>query len=220
MGYRAMRSETVAAVPRTGTRSVAGAVEIVFFHDVLCAWSYIADQRLALIKEQYGSALTWRTLGFPLRPDEQAPDKKQRALFARHFKRAAKENEGKGVTADLWTGNDAPNSSTPPLLALEAARAQGDDAHDELLKALRQAAFLRGLNVARRDVLVELAESSGLDMPRFFARFDDPHTNDRVAKGVAGEWLMQGCREVAEYRDVIDRYMKERAGAPELRVIH
>lgn len=237
MTFRAMRSEAVAAPPRTGHRTQEGAVEVVFFHDVLCAWSYIADQRLQLLRAQYGPALSWSARGFPLRPDDHAPDKKQRAVFARHFRRAAKEREGSGVVADLWTGGDAPASSLPPLVALEAARQQSEEAHDRLQQALRQAAFLRGMNVCRRDVIVELAGSSGLDLPRFLEAFDDPRTEERVHEGVmeaesmeikgvpalviGGEWLLQGCRELSEYREVFDRYLKERATtAADLRVVH
>jgi hypothetical protein len=37
---------------------------------------------------------------------------------------------------------------------------------------------------------------------------------------IGGEWLMQGCRDLAEYRQVIDKYIRERVAAAQLRVIH
>jgi predicted DsbA family dithiol-disulfide isomerase len=76
----------------------------------------------------------------------------------------------------------------------------------------------------------------GLDLPRFVERLDDPHleqeVNDAVEeaetlgiKGVpalviGGEWLMQGCRDLAEYRQVIDKYLRERVAPAQVRMMH
>jgi predicted DsbA family dithiol-disulfide isomerase len=37
---------------------------------------------------------------------------------------------------------------------------------------------------------------------------------------IGGEWLMQGCRDLSEYRQVIDKYLRERASNSHLRVLH
>lgn len=211
-------------------------VELVLYHDVLCSWCYVADARLDCLRAEYGSMLRWSLRPYPLRPENQLPDKKQRSVLARHFRRLGREQEGMGVKPDLWTGQDPPASSTPPLVALEAALPQGADLQNELLKAMRRAAFLQGINVARRDVQLELASQVGLDLGSFVEQLDDPRVeqdvNDAVEeaealgiKGVpalviGGEWLMQGCRDLAEYRQVIDKYVRERVAAAQLRVIH
>ena len=209
---------------------------MVFFHDVLCAWSYLACDRLQALREEFGPQVRWSYRGYPLRPDEEALDKKQRQLLARHFRRAAKETEGAGVVADLWTGTDPPVSSRPPLVALEAALAQGQPAQLALLKALRAAAFLCGVNISRRDVLLELAGHAGLDEARFLSDLDDPKTVSALQDGVTeaetmgirgvpaivigDEWLMQGCRDLAEYRQAIDKYLSERTAAVVQRTVH
>lgn len=212
------------------------AVEVVLHHDVLCAWCYLADARLAFLRDEYGSSVRWRYRGYALRPDQELPGRKERAVLARHFRRVAKEREGRGIVPDLWTGSDPPTSSLPALIALEAALSEGPLAQRGLLKALREAAFLRGINVSRRDVIVEMAAQAGLDLQRFIARFDDPRTAAQVSAGaceaeelgvrgvpalvIGGEWLMQGCRDLSEYRQVIDKYLNERTNAPQLRSIH
>ena len=148
----------------------------------------------------------------------------------------AREQEGKGVKPDLWTGQDPPASSVPPLVALEAALPQGAQLQRELLKAMRRAAFLQGINVARRDVQLELASQVGVDVGRFLEQLDDPRLEQDVneaceeaeglgVKGVpalviGGEWLMQGCRELSEYREVIDKYLRERVAAAQVRTMH
>ncbi len=212
------------------------ALELTLYHDVLCSWCYVADARLDQLRDEYGPMVRWRFRPYPLRPENQLPDKKQRAVLARHFRRVAREQEGKGVKADLWTGQDPPSSSLPPLIALEAALAQGPLMQRALLKALRRKAFVEGLNVARRDVQLEVAAQEGLDVSRFLERLDDPRllqdVNNSVEeaeaigiKGVpalviGGEWLMQGCRDLSEYRQVIDKYLRERVAAAPIRLVH
>jgi predicted DsbA family dithiol-disulfide isomerase len=211
-------------------------VELVLYHDVLCSWCYIADARLEYLRDEFGPTVRWSLRPYPLRPENQLPDKKQRSLLARHFRRLAREQEGKGVNADLWTGEDPPSSSVPPLVALEAALAQGPGPQRELLKAMRRAAFQQGINVARRDVQVELAAKIGLDLGSFVEQLDDPRleqdVNDSVDEAeahgirgvpalvIGGEWLMQGCRELSEYRQVIDKYLRERVASAQLRMVH
>ena len=212
------------------------AVELVLYHDVLCSWCYVADARLDYLRDEYGPTVRWRLRPYPLRPENQLPDKKQRAVLARHFRRVAREEEGKGVKADLWTGQDPPSSSLPPLVALEAALPQGPEMQRALLKAMRRKAFVEGINVARRDVQVELAAQVGIDVGRFLEQLDDPRLQQDVTdavdeaeaigiKGVpalviGGEWLMQGCRDLSEYRQVIDKYLRERVAAAQVRVMH
>ena len=211
-------------------------MELVLYHDVLCSWCYVADARLDFLRDEFGPLVRWHLRPYPLRPENQIPDKKQRAVLARHFRRVSREREGKGITADLWTGQDPPSSSVPPLVALEAALPQGPELQRMFLKSMRRAAFIEGINVARRDVQVELASRAGLDVGQFLEDLDDPRlesdVNDAVEeaeslgiKGVPalvinGEWLMQGCRELHEYRQVIDKYLRERVAAAQVRQVH
>jgi predicted DsbA family dithiol-disulfide isomerase len=211
-------------------------VELVLYHDVLCSWCYVADARLEYLRDEYGPALHWSLRPYPLRPENQIPDTRQRSVLARHLRRLGREQEGKGVKPDLWTGQDPPASSVPPLVALEAALPEGAELQRELLKAMRNAAFLQAINVARRDVQLELAARVGLDLGRFVEQLDDPRleqdVNDAVEEAealgirgvpalvIGGEWLMQGCRELSEYRQVIDKYLRERVAAAQLRIMH
>jgi predicted DsbA family dithiol-disulfide isomerase len=217
-------------------RPLEAPLDLVLYHDVLCAWCYVADARFDYLRDEYGPLVRFRLRPYPLRPDMQIPDKKQRAVLARHFRRVAKEPEGALVKPDLWTGRDPPASSIPALAALEAALPQGPGLQRELLVAMRRAAFHDGINVARRDVQVELAGQAGLDVSRFLDQLDDPRLETEVidaveeAEGlgirgvpalvIGGEWLMQGCRDLSEYRHVIDKYLSERVAQAQVRLMH
>ena len=83
---------------------------------------------------------------------------------------------------------------------------------------------------------LELAARAGLDVPDFLEELDDPRTTRAVEDGcdeaeghgikgvpalvIGGEWLMQGARELSDYRHVIDKYLAERSAGSRLRVLH
>jgi predicted DsbA family dithiol-disulfide isomerase len=196
----------------------------------------VADTRLDYLRDEYGPLVRWKLQAYPVRPEARIPDQKQRASLAREFRRVARQPEGRAIQADLWTGNDPPLSSLAPLVALEAALPQGPRIQRQLLKAMRRKAFIEGINVARRDVQVELAAQVGIDLPDFLERLDDPRLEQQVLdraeeaeglgiKGVpalviGGEWLVQGCRDLDEYRQVLDKYLRERVAAAQVRVMH
>ena len=232
MAIRAAKDAAVRLRPREETAPV----EMVLFHDVLCSWCYVADARLESLRDEYGNAVKWSLRPYPLRPESQLPGKKERQILARHYRRIAKESEGSGVKPDLWIGEDPPASSLPPLVALEAALRQGPGVQREMLRAMRRAAFVEGINVARRDVQLELASRVGVDLHEFIEALDDESVEQSVTESgeeaesfgihgvpalvIGGEWLMQGCRDASEYRHVIDKYLHERRSGPPVRTIH
>ncbi|MHB1845979.1 MAG: DsbA family oxidoreductase [Deltaproteobacteria bacterium] len=211
-------------------------IEVVLYHDVLCSWCLLADARLALLREEYAGAIDFSYRAFPVRPNESAPAAREVRTLARHYRRVAKEPEGAGIVPDLWTENDPPRSTLPPLVALEAARVQGARERDALLHALRDAAFRRGINVARKDVLIELGERVGLEMGRFLTALESPATlaaveaeheeaRSRGVRGVpalvlGGEWLIAGARPLAEYRELFAKFLTRRGGALSERLLH
>jgi predicted DsbA family dithiol-disulfide isomerase len=159
----------------------------------------------------------------------------RRALVAT-ARRAAREPEARGTTPDLWLSADPPLSSLPVLAALLAARLQGPAKEAALLDAVREAALFRGVNPARHDVLLELAERAGIDLARFAAALAAPGTERRVrdafedamADGIGGapalvigdEWLVKGTRSAREYRSILRRYATERLGVALQRTLH
>ncbi len=43
-------------------------LSVLLYQDVLCAWSYLADLRLAPLREELRQVVHFRTRPFPLRP--------------------------------------------------------------------------------------------------------------------------------------------------------
>ena len=79
-----------------------------------------------------------------------------------------------------YTAPDYPDSTLPAFEAAKCAAMQG---HDEGLRydlLLREAYFGRSLNISRRDVLLQLAGESGLDMEWFERDLDGGQGMERV----------------------------------------
>jgi len=211
-------------------------VHISLFHDVLCALCQVAYDRVRRLEDEFGGLVVVELRPFALRPEAAAPSARDAQRQVRLVKKASREPEGALLQPSLWCGMDLPLSSLPPLLASEAARRQGRSAQHRLLCRLREAAFQSGLNVARRDVIFELAAGCALDMDRFADAFDAPETllaveecrRQAVLRGVrklpslliGGEWLVTGVREMHEYREVLLHWLQRRSGAELARVLH
>lgn len=211
-------------------------LEMAVYHDVLCSWCYLASRRLLILRDEYGDALRWSYRAFPLRPEDQLPTARERQIFARHYRRISKEPEAKGVVPDLWLSDDPPRSTLPPLVAAEAALSQGERAQHKMLEAMRHAAFMQGMNIARRDVILDLAERCGLKLDKFMAAFDAPATERKVREDydeaknhrirgvpavvIGGEWLLSGARDLDDYRATLDRYRQQHGGGTPERLLH
>lgn len=192
-------------------------LQIVVYQDVLCAWCYVAERRIDVLREELGDLVRVVYRPYALRPHDAAPTPKEVASNLKEIARAQKEPEAALIRPDLWRSADPPRSSVPPLMALEAARLQGAEAQRTLANALRSAALEQGINVTRTDVIYELASRVGLQMNRFSAAFSSPSTRslvvdehaDAAARGVkgvptlviAGKWMVSGLRDLNEYKE-------------------
>jgi len=210
-------------------------IPVLFFHDVLCAYCGITAERLSQLRREFGELLDISLRAYPLRLDDKVLTDKDLRRLARHVRIASREPEGTGYSAGIWLNGDPPPSSLPPLIALEAARAQGPAAQEALASRLRSAAFRAGLNVCRRDVILEAAVAAGLDVSRLASSLDlrssaravESSHQDAVGHGVRAipsvvvgeEWMLTGVRETSEYRDVLFRWLERHGGRP-ARTIH
>ncbi|XXF78529.1 DsbA family protein [Myxococcaceae bacterium GXIMD 01537] len=216
-------------------------LQITVYQDVLCAWCYLADSRLEALRSEFADAVRWTVRPYPLRVQETPPSERELRGLAEEVERAQREPEplARALSTDLWLEGDAPRSSVPALAALEAARLQGAQARTFLSRAMQRAALEQGVNVARTDVIFELAARVGLSMNDFSVAYHSEETRklildehrlaaSRGVKGVptlviGGRWMVCGLRDVSEYREHILACMGKlaapRPGTSE-RIIH
>lgn len=216
-------------------------LQITVYQDVLCAWCYLADQRLELLRQEFGEVIRWSVRPYPLRIHDALPTEREKRGLVEEVQRAMREPDpaARLLTPDLWLGGDPPRTSVPALAALEAARLQGPQARAFLARSMQRAALEQGINVSRTDVVFELASRVGLAMNQFSAAFRSEETRrlildehrdaaNRGVRGVptlviGGRWMLCGLREVTEYREHIlaclGKVSAPRSGSPE-RLVH
>ncbi|WP_338871885.1 DsbA family oxidoreductase [Myxococcus stipitatus] len=216
-------------------------LQVTVYQDVLCAWCYLADLRLDVLRQELGEAVRWSVRPYPLRVHDVLPTEREKRGLVEEVQRAQRESDQVAplLSTDLWLGGDPPRSSVPALAALEAARLQGPQARAFLARAMQRAALEQGVNVSRPDVVFELASRVGLAMNEFSAAFRSEETRrlildehrDATARGVrgvptlviGGRWMLCGLRELSEYREHIlacmGRVAAPRSGSSE-RLVH
>ncbi len=91
----------------------------------------------------------------------------------------AKYTSGQPFNEKIWL-SDPPASSYPACLAVKAAELQGRG--EEMLYTLREAVMANGRNIARREIILELAGGAGLDVALF-------------SKDLSGDLALQALRE-------------------------
>lgn len=158
------------------------AIRIEYYTDPLCCWSWALEPVWRQIRRRYGAALSWScvlggmieswaTFKDPLndigRPAQIAP-----------LWHMAGRAAGVAIDPAIWH-LDPPASSYPASVAVKAAALQGTEAGERYLLLVREGVMTRRLNVARRQVLLQLGDEMAAYMP---GRFDVA----RFAGGLAG----------------------------------
>lgn len=159
-------------------------ISIVYFSDVLCVWAFLAELRLAATRRAFGDQV-----GFEYRfcsvfgdvPDKIAIGWRDRGGyegFADHVQQAARAFPEVKVHPDLWRGV-RPVSSLAPHLRLKAIQLVEKDGNcapgtfERAIRMMREAFFVRGLDIARQDIHRDIERDIGLQAHLAQACLDD-----------------------------------------------
>ncbi len=220
---------------------------IDIWSDVMCPWCVIGYQHLAQALEELDGEVEAdiRWLPFELNPDMPPEGEESRAHIARKYGRTPEQAAaGAEMMADRARAAGFPfdytGEGTPPpsmlwntfdahkLLkwALVSAR---PEVQTRLKLALFAAHFQERRRVADRAVLLDIAESVGLDRAGAAAALDDPALGEAVRaeerqawelniSGVPamvfdGKFLVPGAQEPETYASVIRKVLARRAAA-------
>ena len=175
-----MEEETAGQKGAGGAKTASPAaaiVEITYYTDPLCCWSWAFEPQWRRLRYQYAGRIRWRYRMGGLsdgggRPAQMGPLWKE----AQHV-------SGMPIEARIWM-EDAPSSSYPSCLAVKAAERQSAEAGERMLRRLREAVMREGRNIARRAVIDavagELARAAPehFDAGRFREDWDSPAVRD------------------------------------------
>jgi putative protein-disulfide isomerase len=182
--------EQMAAMPNRHAEGSSDAgeqalVQVEYFTDPLCSWSwafevqwrrlrYECAERLNWRYRMGGLIANWRGYDDPLN-DIRSPAQMGPQWFEVH------EMSGMPLDDQLWQ-SDPPASSYPACIAVKAAERQGATAIEAYLRRLREAVMMERRNIARRDILLAVAQEAAaaglLDLDHFCDDLDAAEPTD------------------------------------------
>lgn len=146
-------------------------LNIIYFTDPLCCWSWVFEPVWKQLRETLAPVLNYRycmggmlpswgeyhdTLNAVTRPIQMGPV----WLHAKYM-------SGTYINDRLWF-TDPPASSYPACVAVKSAGMQSAVAEEQYLYKLREAALVKGKNIAKKEVLLEVARELQDALPAAF----------------------------------------------------
>ncbi len=185
--------------------------------------------RLEEIAEEFGPAvdLIWRSFMLRPEPEERPMDKFTR--YTESWERPGSTEDR--VTFNQWSGeHEPPSHSMPSAVAGKVAELFGLDAAKAFHHGVLRAYFTENRTVSDRTVLLDIAQEAGIDRDEFDRRWQAGEEaltsqviaehNEAIGAGinavpslVVGErYLVAGAVDVADYRQVIERFQADGSG--------
>lgn len=146
-------------------------VEITFYTDPLCCWSWALLPELLKVKANFNDSVClnycmgglikdWNSFSDPInnvnQPSQMGP-----------IWLDASQKTGIDFNDSLWV-NDPPHSSYPSCIAVKTAELQSPDAGAAFFEMLAETAMLEGKNISKPEVLVYVAQKLEAKLPDVF----------------------------------------------------
>jgi predicted DsbA family dithiol-disulfide isomerase len=179
------------------------AVDVTYYTDPLCPWSWALESQWRRITSECGGRLArrsvmggmiadWRTYHDPVNTVHSP------SQMAAHWY-LVRRTTSVPLDERIWH-EDPPASSFPACLAVKAAERQGAEAGEAYLHRLREAAMTGRRNIARGEVLLAIADELAGDPPPGLA-FDVPTFRDDLVAPEVAQAFHQDLQEI-RYRDI------------------
>ncbi|WP_041523575.1 DsbA family oxidoreductase [Gilvimarinus agarilyticus] len=161
-----------------------------YYSDVLCVWAWVAQQRVdELLTQMEGSvALRYHCVDvFGDVPGKIASNWAERGGyqgFAEHVAHALAEYSDFTLHPDVWTRVRPVSSANAHLLIKAVESVYSPEAGAIMARALRQAFFSNGQDVAQLSVLAQLADEAGFS----WSTLQQPIDNGAAMAALMGDY--------------------------------
>lgn len=139
-------------------------IEIYVFIDPLCPECWALEPILKKLQIEYGDNFSIRHV-LTGRLTSLNISKKAPSEIAKVWERTASRS-GMSCDGDVWF-EDPISKPIAASVAVKAAELQGKRAGVKYLRKLREVLFLEKQNITKREILINIAESAGLDVEEF-----------------------------------------------------
>ncbi len=166
------------------TGSKADGVEIVYYTDPLCCWSWAFEPQWRKLQYHFSDYLRWRYCMGGLLPSwknfNDSMNIVNRPAQMGPIWMEASHISGMPIHNRIWIDNP-PASSYLSCIAVKCAQLQSASAGEQYLRLLREAIMLHGQNISLLSVLTKIAETLAIRSPQQFniELFNTDMQNDR-----------------------------------------
>lgn len=148
-----------------------GRVEITYYTDPLCCWSWAFEPQWRRLRYEFSGKIKWRYRMCGMLPGwdsfEDPMNSVNRPVQMGPVWLEAKYISGMPMDDKVWVHNP-PASSYPACVAVKCAGIQSLEAEELYLRRTRETLFLEGKNIAKQEMLLEIAENLAIDKPHLF----------------------------------------------------
>lgn len=137
-------------------------IEIEYYTDPLCCWSWAMEPAWRRLRYEYGNQLSWKYRMSGMLPDwknyNDSVNSVSRPTQMGPLWIDASERSGMPMDARLWV-NNPPLSSYPACIAVKTAERQSAGAGEIYLRKVREAVMMQNRDVSQADVLIDIAHN-------------------------------------------------------------
>jgi predicted DsbA family dithiol-disulfide isomerase len=194
----------------------ADQVEITFYTDPLCCWSwgfepqwrkfqYLFRGKIAVRYVMAGLLPSWKNYSDPVysvnRPMQMGPVWLQ-----------ASQESGMPIHDTIWV-EDPPTSSYPACIAVKSAEIQSEITGIKYLRMLREAVMIEGKNIAKQEVLINVAEKLATNDPGIIntSQFCNDLTGKNGLEAFRSDWQEVQNRNITRFPSLIIRGLNKQA---------
>jgi predicted DsbA family dithiol-disulfide isomerase len=176
--------------------SADGVVNIVYYTDPLCCWSWAFEPQWRRLRYEFGAKVRWCYCMGGLIPSwkafHDAANAVSRPAQMGPVWMEAQHLTGMPIQNSIWMTNP-PASSYLACIAVKCAELQSPTAGEQYLRLLREAVMLQGKNIALQSVLLEIAHDFATSNP---ALFDARRFEQDLQEGSGKEAFRADLKEV------------------------
>ena len=136
-------------------------VDITFYTDPLCCWSWALEPQWRELRYEFEGNIRWRYCMGGMLPSwknfHDEVNSVSRPVQMGPVWMHASQISGMPMDTRIWM-EDAPASSYPACIAFKGAELQVAAVAELYLRLVREAIMLDGKNIAKQNVLIDIAE--------------------------------------------------------------
>lgn len=189
-------------------QSTADRVEITFYTDPLCCWSWGFEPQWRRLQYEFGDQIVVRNVMGGLLPSWKNYNDPvysvSRPMQMGSVWLEAGRVSGMPMSDTLWV-TDPPASSYPACIAVKCAELQSAEAGKIYLRMLREAVMINGQNIAKQEVLTRLAHQLADTYPGLLQtdRFEADLTGDIGVEAFRKDWQETQNRNITRFPTLI-----------------